>query len=85
MYFLDTNIVSELRRNPHKAVLRWIAGVPANELFLSAVTVTEIQAGIEIAREQDAAKARDLEDGLNGVLASSGLVPRDVTALREWA
>ncbi|MDE0146329.1 MAG: hypothetical protein OXI53_08155 [Nitrospira sp.] len=58
VYLLDINVVSELRRpNPHKGVLNWIADVPADQLFLSAVTVVEIQAGIEIAREQDVAKA----------------------------
>ena len=56
MYLLDTNVVSELRRpRPHSAVLHWIADVPAEQLFVSAVTVGEIQAGIEITREQDEA------------------------------
>ena len=69
MYLLDTNVVSELRRpRPHGAVLDWIAGVPAEQLFLSAVTVGEIQAGIEITREQDAAKAEELEAWLDKVL-----------------
>ena len=46
MYLLDTNVVSELRRpRPNGAVLAWIADVPAEQLFLSAVTVGEIQAG----------------------------------------
>ena len=63
MYLLDTNVVSELRRpNPHGAVLAWIASVPAEQLFVSAVTVAEIQAGIEITREQDAPKAEELEN-----------------------
>ena len=66
MYLLDTNVVSELRRpRPHGAVLDWIASVPAEQLFVSAVTVGEIQAGIEITREQDEAKAEELE-GLAG-------------------
>ncbi len=61
MYLLDTNVVSELRRTrPHGAVLEWIAGVSADQLFISAVTVGEIQSGIEITREQDEAKAREL-------------------------
>ena len=60
MYLLDTNVVSELRRpRPHGAVLDWIADVPAEHLFVSAVTVGEIQAGIEITREQDEAKAEE--------------------------
>ena len=68
MYLLDTNVVSELRRpRPHGAVLNWIADVPAEQLFVSAVTVGEIQAGIEITREQDVSKAEELEAWLNRV------------------
>lgn len=86
MYLLDTNVVSELRRpNPHKAVLGWIAEVPADQLFLSAVTVGEIQAGIEMTREQDVPKAEALEAWLNKVLGSYGVLPMDAVAFREWA
>ncbi len=86
MYLLDTNVVSELRRpNPHKAVLSWIADVPADQLFLSAVTVGEIQAGIELTRNQDSAKAEELETWLNKVLDSYGILSMDAAAFREWA
>ena len=86
MYLLDTNVVSDLRRpRPHAAVLDWVAGVPAEQLFVSAVTVGEIQAGIEITREQDAAKAEELEAWLDKVLASYGVLPMDAPAFREWA
>ena len=86
MYLLDTNVVSELRRpHPHGAVLDWIADVPAEHLFVSAVTVGEIQAGIEVTREQDAAKAEELEAWLDRVLTSYGVLPMDAPAFREWA
>ena len=86
MYLLDTNVVSELRRpRPHGAVLDWIAGIPADRLFLSAVTVGEIQAGIEITREQDTAKAAELEAWLDQVVAGYGVLPVDAAAFREWA
>ena len=68
-YFIDTNVVSELRRpKPHQRVLNWLSGLASDQLFLSAVTVGEIQAGIEITREQDSAKAEELEVWLNKVL-----------------
>ena len=86
MYLLDTNVVSELRRpRPHKAVLNWIEAVPADRLFLSAVTAGEIQAGIERMRTQDMAKAAELESWLGGVIDGYGILPMDVAAFREWA
>ena len=86
MYLLDTNVVSELRRpRPRGAVLDWIADVPGEQLFVSAVTIGEIQAGIDITREQDEAKAEELEVWLDKVLASYGLLPMDAPAFREWA
>jgi predicted nucleic acid-binding protein len=86
MYLLDTNVVSELRRpRPNGAVLAWIADVPAEQLFLSAVTVGEIQAGIEITREQDVAKAEELEAWLDKVMASYGILPMDAATFRAWA
>lgn len=86
MYLLDTNVVSELRRpRPHGAVLQWIGDVPTERLFISAVTIGEIQAGIEITREQDSAKASELEVWLEMVIASYGVLPMDAAAFREWA
>ena len=86
MYLLDTNVVSELRRlHPHPAVVRWIEHVAADELFLSAVTVGEIQAGIEFTREQDVAKAEELEAWLNAVLISHNVLPMNAATFREWA
>ena len=86
MYLLDTNVVSELRRpRPHRAVLDWIAGIPAEQLCVSAVTVGEIQAGIEITREQDEAKAAELEAWLDKVMTSYSVLPMNAPAFREWA
>lgn len=86
MYLLDTNVVSELRRfHPHPSVVRWIKAVSADELFLSAVTIGEIQAGIEHTREQDAAKAEELEGWLGAVLASYNVLPMNADTFREWA
>lgn len=85
MYLLDTNVVSELRRpRPSDAVLRWIAGVSVEHLFLSAVTVGEIQAGIEITRDQDPTKAKALAAWLDQVVAAYGILPMDAAAFRQW-
>lgn len=86
MYLLDTNVVSELRRRrPHGAVLKWIEGVADDELFIPAVTIGELQAGIEKTREQDQAKADALEGWLDQVASSFNVLPMDVSAFRVWA
>ncbi len=86
MYLLDTNVVSELRRaKPHGAVLAWIRGVDDSELNISAVTLGELQAGVEITREQDEGKARELQVWVNLVEASYKVLPMDGAAFRLWA
>ena len=86
MYLLDTNVVSELRRpRPHQAVVAWLQDLPAERVHLSAVTIGEIQAGIEITREQDPAKAEELEGWLEQVLATYSVLVLDAAVFREWA
>jgi toxin FitB len=86
MFLLDTNIVSELRKpKPHGAVLAWLRTVDDAQLHLSAVTVGEIQAGIELTKEQDAAKAIELENWLESVAQSYNVLPMDASAFRHWA
>ena len=86
MYLLDTNVVSELRRpRPHGAVLAWLQGVEDAYLHLAAVTLGEIQAGIELSREQDPGKAGDLETWLDQVSQSFNILPMDGPACRCWA
>ena len=86
MYLLDTNVVSELRRRkPNPTVVQWLESVPAERLFLSAVTAGEIQAGIEVTREQDSKKAEELEGWLAQVVASHEVLSMDANVFREWA
>jgi len=86
MYLLDTNVVSELRRpRPHGAVLAWLEGVNDDQLHLSVVTLAEIQAGIEITREQDHAKAIEIEAWLDLVSNSYNVLPMDGATFRCWA
>lgn len=86
MYLLDTNVVSELRRRrPHGAVVDWIEGVADADLYLSAVTLGEVQAGIELTREQDAAKAAELDAWTDQVAASYNVLPMDAASFQLWA
>src|SRR5687767_4402912 len=85
-YLLDTNVVSELRkRKPHGAVLAWFRAIPEEALYLSAVTLGEIQAGIEITREQDESKAKELESWLDEVASTYNVLDVDSAVFRRWA
>ncbi len=85
-YLLDTNVVSELRKpRPHGAVLAWLASLDDAQLYLSAVTLGEIQAGIEWTREQDPAKAQALEAWLALVASAYNVLPMDAAAFMAWA
>ncbi|MBA2722700.1 MAG: type II toxin-antitoxin system VapC family toxin [Methylibium sp.] len=86
MYLLDTNVVSEVRkRKPHGAVLAWLEAAPESALHVSAVTLGEIQAGIEITREQDRAKAEEIETWLEELAQSLQVLPADAAVFRRWA
>lgn len=86
MYLLDTNVVSELRKpRPHGAVLAWLESVDDAQLFLSVVTLAEIQAGIELTREQDPAKADEIEAWLELMAGAYNVLPMDAATFRHWA
>lgn len=85
-YLLDTNIVSELRRvKPHGAVLAWIQTLRPEQIFISAVTIGELQTGVELTRKNDPAKANKIEDWLNQIEASLAALAMDSRCFREWA
>jgi predicted nucleic acid-binding protein len=85
MYLLDTNVVSELRKlKPHGAVVAWMSKVSDTSIALSAVTIGEIQAGIEITREQDKEKAKQLENWLNQVESVYNVIPLNAQIFRRW-
>jgi predicted nucleic acid-binding protein len=86
LYLLDTNVISELRRSrPHAAVLRWLDPIASSDLFLSAVSIGEIQIGIEITRDGDAAKATEIERWLEQVAQTFQVLALDAAAFRIWA
>lgn len=85
-YLLDTNVVSELRKpRPHGAVVAWMKTLRPEQVFLSAVTIGELQAGVELTRRNDAAKALEIETWVNMVEASFAALPMDSACFREWA
>lgn len=86
MYLLDTNVISELRRpRPHGAVLAWLQTVDENNLYLSAVTLGEIQAGIELTRDQDPAKADEITRWADLIAVAYNVLPMEAETFRLWA
>lgn len=64
MYLLDTNVVSELRKSKagtaHPAVIDWAEDVPAALMFVSVVSVHELEHGVLLAERRDRAKGEIL-------------------------
>ncbi|HNK16525.1 MAG TPA: PIN domain-containing protein [Nitrospira sp.] len=52
---------------------------------VAAVTLGEVQAGIELTREQDSAKATEIEAWLDMVAATYNVLSMDSAAFRMWA
>ena len=90
MYLLDTNVISELRR-PDRAeenVRRWSRRIAAAELYLSAITVMEIELGILLVERRDPAQAAILRTWLEqGVLVnfSDRILAIDLPVARRCA
>ena len=85
-YLVDTNIISELRKpKPHGGVVRWVSALRDEQLFLSAVTLGELQRGIERTRRHDGAKAREIERWVDQLEESISVLSMDSRCFREWA
>ncbi|HEX9464171.1 MAG TPA: type II toxin-antitoxin system VapC family toxin [Alphaproteobacteria bacterium] len=87
MYLLDTVVLSELRkkhRDPH--VVSWIGAANPADLFLSVVTIGEIELGIERQRTIDPSFADQLAAWLDMTLRVYGerILPIDVPIVRRW-
>lgn len=86
MYLLDTSVISELRKNkPHGAVTAWFDNVAEDQIYLSAVTLAELQSGVEMTRRQDPVKAVQIEAWLDQVADSYQILSMDGRTFREWA
>ncbi len=84
-YLLDTNVISEVRKlNPHKVVVEWLSGLLQEQVFLSAVTLGEMQSGIERTRRQNEKKAQEIEAWAGLVAGSYNVLAMDAACLREW-
>ena len=87
MILLDAVVLSELRKRQHSPeMVRWIAGFQDNDLFLSVVSIGEIQRGIEKKRKNDpdfsASLTRWIEDLLR--LYGDRVLPVTPAIARCW-
>ncbi|MDD2808479.1 type II toxin-antitoxin system VapC family toxin [Rhodoferax sp.] len=86
MFLLDTNVVSELRKaKPHGGVLAWLTATPESDLFISAVTLGEIQRGIELTKDQNPDKAQEISQWADRLADTHNILPMDATTFRVWA
>jgi toxin FitB len=85
-YLLDTMVISETRKpKPHGAVMAWLQALPIDRVYLSAVSVGELQAGVEATRQHNPAKAGEIELWIEDLALSYTVLPMDVLCFREWA
>jgi hypothetical protein len=85
-FLLDTNVLSELRKTkPHGAVLAWYKSHSPNAFALPALAFYEIQAGVEVTRQQDVRKAREIDLWADALMNGAVVLPLDGPAARETA
>lgn len=86
-FLVDTDVLSLLRRRErHPALAEWLADVDDEGLFLSVVTVGEIERGVVLKRASDPSFASALADWLDVTLRVFGDRVLDVTpaVARAW-
>jgi len=92
MYLLDTNVVSELRKaksgKADAGVIAWAAGLPASELFLSAISVLELEMGVLLVERRDTAQGVVLRSWLDKHVLpafAERILPVDTAVARRCA
>lgn len=87
MIILDTNVISALRKSDrHRKVTAWLRAQREQDLYVSAITVGELERGIEMKRRSEPGGATSLEAWLNATLAAflDRVVPFGRDEARLW-
>lgn len=75
MFLLDTNVVSELRKikagRANPGVTTWASGTPTSQLFLSVVSLHELELGVLLMERSDAVQGAVLRTWLDDSVAST--------------
>lgn len=89
MFLLDTNVVSELRRRrPDPSLLTWLRSQRSTELYLSVITVMELEVGVHRMARKDLDQARRIRSWIdNDVLTVFGgrILPVDLATAKRCA
>ena len=89
MFLLDTVVLSELRKPPQQRsrnLVHWIGEVPSQDLFVSVLTIGEIERGIERQRHLNAPFAENIAFWLDMILRAyeGRILAVDVAVARRW-
>jgi toxin FitB len=93
MFLLDTNVVAELRKaragKANRGVSEWAAGIPAALMFISVISLHELEHGVLLAERKDPEKGAVLRAWLDDSVVpafTDRILPVDTeTALRSAA
>ncbi|EHT5515237.1 type II toxin-antitoxin system VapC family toxin [Salmonella enterica] len=92
MFILDTNVISELRKagdgKADKAVMRWLSSVNSRQLYLSVITLLELERGILRVERRDTIQGQMLRRWLDGSVLpvfADRILPVDVAVVRHCA
>jgi predicted nucleic acid-binding protein len=92
MFVLDTNVVSELRKvrsgKANPGVGTWATSTPSAQLFLSAITIHELEHGVLLAERSDPQQGALLRAWLDRSVATAfaeRVLPVDETVARRAA
>ena len=92
MYLLDTHVVSELRKvqagRADANVAAWVATVDAADLFVSAITLLELEIGVLSIERKDTAQGQMLRDWLEQQVLpefATRVLPVDTAVARRCA
>ena len=87
MFLLDTDVLSLLRRpDRHPALSRWLRAQRPNDIFISVVTLAEMERGLALQRRRDPAFANDLSVWMERTMASFAdrIIGVDAAVAKLW-
>ena len=85
-YLLDTCVISEIvRKQPERKVVQWLESIDQDNLFLSVITIGEIEKGV--AKLSDSIRKKKISEWLNEDLLirfQKRILPLDIKVIIIW-